>query len=73
MLIVIIPSYGPPVPRVPSANITGGVFSPTARPRALFVSIMDDSAVFGSVAFAFISFAVVPSALSADMYVSQSS
>ena len=64
-LIVTIPSYVPPAPTLPSANITGGELRPRALPLALDGSTFVESAPAGSVAFAVVSFGVVASAASA--------
>ena len=66
-LSVTIPSYGPPLPTVPFANIAGGVFNPTARPFALDGTMFADNALPGRLAFARLSLLVVASALSALM------
>jgi len=44
-LSVTIPSYGPPLPTVPFANIAGGVFNPTTRPFALAGLMLVDNAL----------------------------
>src|ERR1700730_1379838 len=64
---VTIPSYGPPFPTLPSANIAGGVCNPTARPFALDGRMSLDHAVPGKLAFATASLPVFASALKAAM------
>jgi hypothetical protein len=66
---VTIPSYGPPCPTEPFANIAGGVFNPTDRPFALAGLIFGDNAFPGKLAFAMLSLPVRASALNALMYV----
>src|SRR5437867_3759921 len=46
-LSVTIPSYGPPGPMVPSANMACGVFNPTARPFALDGAMFTDNGLPG--------------------------
>ncbi len=60
-LIVIMPSYGPPTPMVPLANIAGGVLRPTALPLALERRMLVDNAIDGRLAFAVVSLAVLAS------------
>src|SRR6266513_603777 len=64
-LSVTIPSYGPPGPMVPSENMAGSVFNPTARPFALDSAMFVDNALPGRLAFAVLSLLVVASALNA--------
>src|SRR6266513_4658788 len=59
---VTIPSYGPPFPTVPLANIAGGVFNPTDRPFPLDGTMFGDNAPPGRLEFARISLSVVASA-----------
>ena len=66
-LSVTIPSYGPPGPMVPSENMAGGVFNPTARPFALDGAMFVDNGLPGRLAFALLSLLVVASALKALM------
>src|SRR6266436_575652 len=66
-LSVTIPSYGPPCPMVPSANMACGVFNLTARPFALDDAMFVDNALPGRLAFALLSLLVVASALKALM------
>src|SRR5882724_12850405 len=54
-LSVTIPSYGPPCPMVPFANMAGGVFNPTARPFALDGAMFADNGLPGRLAFALLS------------------
>src|SRR5262249_49766416 len=63
--IVTIPSYGPPTATCPSANIAGGVFSPTALPAALDGFTFVDKGLIGRLAVAAASFAVFASITSA--------
>ena len=60
-----MPSYGPPLPTVPFANIAGGVFPPTARPFALVGRTFADNAMLGRLAIARLSLLVFASALRA--------
>ena len=54
------------MPTVPSANIAGGVFSPTARPFALAATMPPpDNALAGKLAIAILSLLDVASALKA--------
>src|SRR5213592_4460494 len=46
-LSVTIPSYGPPGPMVPSANMACGVFNLTARPFALDGAMFADNGLPG--------------------------
>src|SRR5882724_2635034 len=62
---VTIPSYGPPWPMVPSGNMAGGVFNPTARPFALDGTTFADNGRPGRLAFAVLSLLVVACALKA--------
>ena len=62
-LIVTIPSYGPPGPMVPSENMAGCVFNPTARPFALDGAMFVDNGLPGRLAIALLSLLVVASAL----------
>src|SRR5881296_4529877 len=64
---VTIPSYGPPGPMVPSANIACGVFNRTARPFALDGAMFVDNGLPGRLALALLSLLVVASALKALM------
>src|SRR5213082_3263235 len=64
---VTIPSYGPPLPTVPLANIAGGVSNPTARPFAPVGLRFVDKALLGRLAFATLSRLVVASAINALM------
>ena len=64
-LRVTTPSYGPPGPMVPSANMACGVVNPTARPFALDATMFVDNALPGRLAFAILSLLVVASALNA--------
>src|SRR6185369_3460933 len=67
-LSVTIPSYGPPGPMVPSANMAGGVSNnPTARPFALDGAMFVDKGLPGRLAIAVWSLLVVASALKALM------
>src|SRR5512132_2465612 len=66
-LSVTIPSYGPPGPMVPSGNMAGSVFNPTARPFALDGAMFVDNGLPGRLAFALLSLLVVASALNALM------
>jgi hypothetical protein len=66
-LSVTIPSYGPPGPMVPSGNMAGSVFNPTARPFALDGAMFVDNALPGRLAFALMSLLVFASALKALM------
>ena len=66
-LSVTIPSNGPPGPMVPSENMAGGVFNPTARPFALDGAMFVDNGLPGRLAFALLSLLVVASALKALM------
>ena len=58
-LSVTMPSYGPP--RLPFADISGGVFNPTARPFALAGLMLADNALPGKLAIARLSFPVFAS------------
>src|SRR5512133_3271701 len=62
-LSVTIPSYGPPGPMVPSGNMAGGVFNPTARPFPLDGAMFVDNGLPGRLAFATWSLPVRASAL----------
>ena len=64
---VTIPSYGPPLPTVPFADIVGGVFNATARPFALDTPRLGDNAVVGRLKFAVASELVLASATNALM------
>src|SRR5437899_12781130 len=64
-LSVTIPSYGPLCPMVPSGNMAGGVFNPTARPFPLDGVMFVDNALPGRLAFATLSLTVRASALKA--------
>src|SRR6266446_5869902 len=64
---VTIPSYGPPFPTVPLANIAGGVFNPTDRPFPLDGTMFVDNELPGRLAFATLSLLVRASALKALM------
>src|SRR5437899_12969212 len=64
---VTIPSYGPPGPMVPSANIACGVFNRTARPFALDGAMFVDNGLPGRLALALLSLLVFASALKALM------
>ena len=66
-LSVTIPSNGPPGPMVPSENMAGGVFNPSARPFALDGAMFVDNGLPGRLAFAVLSLLVVASALKALM------
>src|SRR6266513_2461260 len=61
-LSVTIPSYSPPGPMVPSGNMAGSVFNPTARPFALDGAMFVDNGLPGRLAFALLSLLVVASA-----------
>ena len=52
---------------VPSGNMAGGVFNPTARPFALDGAMFVDNGLPGRLAFALLSLLVVASALNALM------
>ena len=52
---------------VPSANMAGSVFNPTARPFALDGAMFVDNGLPGRLAFALLSLLVVASALKALM------
>ncbi len=54
-------------PNVPSENMAGGVFNPSARPFALDGAMFVDNALPGRLAFAVLSLLVVASALKALM------
>ena len=56
-LIVMMPSYGPPVPMLTFANMMGGLLSPSALPPALDTSTFVESGAPGSVAFVVVSLA----------------
>src|SRR6266550_5867303 len=64
-LSVTIPSYSPPGPMVPSGNMAGTVFNPTARPFALDGAMFVDNGCAGRLAFALMSLMVFASALKA--------
>src|SRR5439155_25302882 len=64
-LSVTIPSNGPPCPKVPSANMAGGVSNPTARPFALDGAMFADNGLAGRLAIAVWSLLVRASALKA--------
>src|SRR5215469_3480022 len=64
---VTIPSNGPPGPMVPSGNMAGSVFNPTARPFALDGAMFADNGLPGRLAIAVWSLVVFPSALKALM------
>src|SRR6266487_170145 len=66
-LSVTIPSYGPPGRMVPSRNMAGSVFNPTARPFALDGAMFVDNARPGRLAFALMSLLVFASAFKALM------
>src|SRR5512132_1670996 len=61
-LSVTIPSYGPPGPMLPSGNMAGGVFNPTARPSALDGAMFADNGLPGRLAIALLSLLLVASA-----------
>src|SRR4029450_3893799 len=66
-LSVTIPSNCPPGPMVPSENMAGCVFNPTALPFALDTTMLLENALPGRLAFAVLSLVVVASALNALM------
>src|SRR5437588_5492294 len=68
---VTIPSYGPPVPTWPSANIAAGVLRPRALPSALETTTFVDRGMAGRLAFAVASLAVFASATKEETKVVQ--
>ena len=63
-----MPSYGPPTPTLPFANMAVGVFKPIARPPALDGRTFGDKPLLGGrLAFAVESFVVVASAFKSAM------
>src|SRR5215831_13221722 len=68
-LMVMMPSYSPSRPTVPSTNMAGGVFRPMALPSAVAGFMNVDRASSGRLAFAVASSADFASAVSAVMYV----